>query len=215
MPEQNDADTASFNIIRLRAYSLWRTPLALIIGLSLRHLYDNPAKGVRVVRNGNLTWVTQPLNLCGRLLGHGAARWAWRPLAAYLRRSSTGSPPAGEHVGGDRHPASLVDRDRFVPADVAHDLRVVGERGRRRGIGEDVLLFFLHSVEDGSCDRLRRGLRYVGVSDLAKILQCPRGAGIAERPGAIARNRQWNASPRGEGPAAPRRRRHGRSAPRG
>jgi hypothetical protein len=39
----------------------------LIIGLSLQHLHDNPAKGVRLVRNGKLPWDTQPLNLCGRM----------------------------------------------------------------------------------------------------------------------------------------------------
>ena len=118
--------------------------------------------------------------------------------------------PAGEHEGGDSHPAGLLDRYRASPADVAHDLRVVGERGRRHGIGEHVLLFFLHSVEDGSCDGLRRSLRYVGVSDFAKTLQRPRGAGMAEHPGAIARNRRLT---RAQAARAPRSRRYGRGAP--
>src|SRR5215510_1033281 len=33
--------------------------------------------------------------------------------------------------------------------------------GRRRGVGEDVLLVVVHRVEDGSRDGLRSGLRYV------------------------------------------------------
>src|SRR5918998_6025429 len=36
--------------------------------------------------------------------------------------------------------------------------------------------------------------------------------GMAERPGAITRNWRWDASPSGEAPAAPRRRRDGRDA---
>src|SRR5215207_10987507 len=40
--------------------------------------------------------------------------------------------PTGEHERGDCDPAGLVDRDRTVPGDVTHDLRVVGECGCHR-----------------------------------------------------------------------------------
>src|SRR6266508_6992450 len=52
---------------------------------------------------------------------------------------------------------------------LGHTAAPAVRHGLRHGIGEDVLLLVLHSVEDASRDGLRRGLRYVEASGHVRV----------------------------------------------